>query len=104
MPKCKDCALFEDCMADENDVPENFDCEDFTPKEEAPTEEVIEEAEEVWGEEAEMTDEFEGFDEEEIKEAVALGAETRQWSMIIQGAQIDFEEFKKRDKKKPKNF
>jgi len=69
MPKCKDCALFEDCMADENDVPENFDCEDFTPKEEAPTEEVIEEAEEVWGEEAEMTDEFEGFDEEEIKEA-----------------------------------
>ena len=69
MPKCKDCALFEDCMADENDVPENFDCEDFTPKEEAPTEEVIEEAEEVWGEEAEMTNEFEGFDEEETKEA-----------------------------------
>jgi len=69
MPKCKDCALFEDCMADENDVPENFDCEDFTPKEEAPTEEVIEEAEEVWGEEAEMTDEFEDFGEEEIKEA-----------------------------------
>lgn len=68
MPKCKDCALFEDCMADENDVPENFDCEDFTPKEEAPTEEVIEEAEEVWGKEAEMTDEFEDFDEEEIKE------------------------------------
>ena len=36
-----------------------------------------------------------GATKEEIKEAVALGAETRQWSMIIQGAQIDFEEFKK---------
>lgn len=36
-----------------------------------------------------------GASEEEIKEAVALGAETRHWSMIIQGAQIDYEEFKK---------
>ena len=33
--------------------------------------------------------------DEEIKEAVALGAQTRQWSMVIQGAEIDLEEFKK---------
>lgn len=36
-----------------------------------------------------------GATDEEIKEAVALGAETRHWSMIIQGAQIDYEDFKK---------
>jgi AhpD family alkylhydroperoxidase len=36
-----------------------------------------------------------GASDEEIKEAVALGAETRQWSMIIQGAQIDYEDFTK---------
>jgi AhpD family alkylhydroperoxidase len=36
-----------------------------------------------------------GATDEEIKEAVALGAETRHWSMILQGAQIDYEDFKK---------
>ncbi len=36
-----------------------------------------------------------GATDEELKEAVALGAQTRHWSMIIQGAQIDLEEFKK---------
>lgn len=36
-----------------------------------------------------------GATDEEIKEAVALGAETRQWSMITQGSGISFEEFKK---------
>ncbi|MEN8124678.1 MAG: carboxymuconolactone decarboxylase family protein [Bacteroidota bacterium] len=35
-----------------------------------------------------------GATNEEIKEAVAHGAQTRQWSMILQGAQIDFEKFK----------
>lgn len=35
-----------------------------------------------------------GATKEEIKEAVAHGAETRHWSMIIQGAQIDFKDFK----------
>lgn len=35
-----------------------------------------------------------GATEEEIKEAVALGAQTRQWSMIIQGSGISFAEFK----------
>ncbi len=35
-----------------------------------------------------------GATDEEIKEAVAYGAQTRHWSMIIQGAQIDLEEFK----------
>ena len=35
-----------------------------------------------------------GATDEEIKEAVAHGAQTRQWSMIIQGNQIDFETFK----------
>ncbi len=35
-----------------------------------------------------------GATEEEIKEAVAHGGQTRQWSMILQGNQIDFEEFK----------
>jgi len=35
-----------------------------------------------------------GATEEEIHEAVAQGAATRHWSMILQGNQIDFEEFK----------
>ena len=35
-----------------------------------------------------------GATDEEIKEAVALGAETRHWSMILQGSQIDLEDFK----------
>jgi AhpD family alkylhydroperoxidase len=36
-----------------------------------------------------------GATDEEIREAVAYGAQTRHWSMIIQGAQVDFEEYKK---------
>ncbi len=36
-----------------------------------------------------------GATDEELKEGVAYGAQTRHWSMIIQGAQIDLEEFKK---------
>jgi AhpD family alkylhydroperoxidase len=36
-----------------------------------------------------------GATDEEIKEAVAHGAQTRHWSMVIYGAQIDLEEFKK---------
>ncbi len=35
-----------------------------------------------------------GATDEEIKEAIALGAETRHWSMIIHGAQIDVDKFK----------
>lgn len=35
-----------------------------------------------------------GATDEEIKEAVAYGANTRHWSMILQGAQVDLEEFK----------
>ena len=35
-----------------------------------------------------------GATDEEISEAIAHGAATRHWSMIIQGAQIDFEDFK----------
>ncbi|MDX1642356.1 MAG: carboxymuconolactone decarboxylase family protein [Balneolaceae bacterium] len=35
-----------------------------------------------------------GANEEEIQEAVAHGAQTRHWSMILQGNQIDLEEFK----------
>lgn len=35
-----------------------------------------------------------GASDEEIQEAVAQGAQTRQWSMILQGNQIDFDEFK----------
>lgn len=35
-----------------------------------------------------------GATEEEVQEAVALGAETRHWSMILQGNQVDFEAFK----------
>ena len=36
-----------------------------------------------------------GATKQEIQEAVALGANTRHWSMILQGAQIEFEDFKK---------
>ena len=35
-----------------------------------------------------------GATDEEIKEAVAHGSQTRNWSMILQGSQIDFEAFK----------
>jgi len=35
-----------------------------------------------------------GATEEEIQEAVAHGAQTRHWSMILKGNQVDFEEFK----------
>ena len=35
-----------------------------------------------------------GATEEEINEAVALGAETRHWSMVIQGSGISYEDFK----------
>ena len=35
-----------------------------------------------------------GATDEEIQEAVAQGAQTRHWSMILQGNQIDFEDFK----------
>jgi AhpD family alkylhydroperoxidase len=35
-----------------------------------------------------------GATDEEIKEAVAHGAETRHWSMILQGNQVDLEAFK----------
>lgn len=35
-----------------------------------------------------------GATDEEIQEAVAYGAQTRHWSMILQGAQVDYEEFK----------
>lgn len=35
-----------------------------------------------------------GATEEEIKEAVAQGAQTRHWSMILQGNQIEYEKFK----------
>jgi len=35
-----------------------------------------------------------GATDEEIREAIAHGATTRHWSMILQGNQIDFEEFK----------
>lgn len=34
-----------------------------------------------------------GATEEEIQEAVAQGAQTRYWSMILQGNQVDFKEF-----------
>jgi AhpD family alkylhydroperoxidase len=36
-----------------------------------------------------------GATDDEIQEAVAQGAQTRHWSMILQGNQIDFETFKK---------
>ncbi len=35
-----------------------------------------------------------GATDAEIKEAVAHGAQTRHWSMVIQGSQIEFKEFK----------
>jgi len=35
-----------------------------------------------------------GATDEEIKESVAHGAQTRQWSMVLQGNQIEFEDFK----------
>lgn len=35
-----------------------------------------------------------GATEEEIQEAVAYGAQTRHWSMILQGNQVDLEKFK----------
>ena len=35
-----------------------------------------------------------GATEEELKEAVAHGAQTRQWSMILKGNQVEFEVFK----------
>ncbi len=35
-----------------------------------------------------------GATEEEIQEAIAQGAQTRYWSMILQGNQVDFEKFK----------
>ena len=35
-----------------------------------------------------------GATDEEIKEAVAYGATTRHWSMILQGNQIELEDFK----------
>ncbi|RLD30351.1 MAG: carboxymuconolactone decarboxylase family protein [Bacteroidetes bacterium] len=35
-----------------------------------------------------------GATDEEINEAIALGAETRHWSMVIQGSGISFEDFK----------
>lgn len=35
-----------------------------------------------------------GATDEEIKEAVAHGAQTRHWSMVLQGTQMEFEEFK----------
>jgi len=35
-----------------------------------------------------------GATDEEINEAVALGAETRHWSMILQGSGISFDDFK----------
>jgi AhpD family alkylhydroperoxidase len=37
--------------------------------------------------------------DEEIKEAIAIGAQTRHWSMIIQGSEIPFEEFKAESEK-----
>jgi AhpD family alkylhydroperoxidase len=36
-----------------------------------------------------------GASDEEIKEAIAQGASTRHWSMILQGNEVDFEAFKK---------
>ena len=35
-----------------------------------------------------------GATEAEIQEAVAQGAQTRHWSMILQGTQMEFEDFK----------
>ena len=35
-----------------------------------------------------------GASDEEIQEAIADGAQTRQWSMVLQGNQIDLDKFK----------
>lgn len=35
-----------------------------------------------------------GATDEEIKEAIAHGAQTRHWSMVLQGNQVEFEDFK----------
>ncbi len=35
-----------------------------------------------------------GATDQEIDEAIALGAETRHWSMVLQGSGISFEDFK----------
>jgi AhpD family alkylhydroperoxidase len=35
-----------------------------------------------------------GATEEEIREAIALAADTRQWSTVLNGNQIDFDKFK----------
>lgn len=35
-----------------------------------------------------------GASEEEIQEAIADGAQTRQWSMVLQGNQVDLDKFK----------
>ena len=35
-----------------------------------------------------------GATDEEINESIALGAETRHWSMVLQGSGISFEDFK----------
>ena len=35
-----------------------------------------------------------GATDKEINEAIALGAETRHWSMVLQGSGISFEDFK----------
>ena len=34
-----------------------------------------------------------GATDEEIKEAIAHGAQTRHWSMVLQGNQVEFEDF-----------
>jgi AhpD family alkylhydroperoxidase len=36
-----------------------------------------------------------GATDEEIKEAIAQGASTRHWSIILQGNEVDYEAFKK---------
>lgn len=36
-----------------------------------------------------------GATDEEIQDAVAQGAQTRHWSMVLQGNQVDLEQFKK---------
>jgi alkylhydroperoxidase/carboxymuconolactone decarboxylase family protein YurZ len=38
-----------------------------------------------------------GATDEEIQEAVAQGAQTRHWSMIVQGNQTDLEAWKSED-------
>ncbi len=35
-----------------------------------------------------------GATDEEIREAIAQGAQTRHWSMILQGNQVDLKDFK----------